>query len=266
MPRLFTQFVTTACQEIGINCEPLSDDWLIRMQGDKTVHLTLGYGFDINNAAADRVGNDKVAQYELLRKHSIPAIAHYLARTPSESSVNLARLGSLPHGAPYVTKPVDGSGGNNIQLHSSLDEAVEYINSLATIDQSWSLSPYEKLTYERRFIVLDDDILLSYDKSQPYTSDSGLTFFNLGQGARPTTIVPTAHELDIVRRAARACTLRLAAIDIVQTVDGKEKVMEINSGIMCEAYAQQSAGHYTEVQQVYRTIIRRIFEESSLSS
>ena len=231
-----------------MDCEFLSNDWLIRMQRDDTVHLTFGYGFDINNAIADRVGNDKVAQYEILARNNLPAIEHHFARIPSETRVDTQHLSQLDSSLSYVTKPVGGSSGDNIVRHPSLAAAIQHINSLGAIHESWSVSPYEQLLYERRFIVLDGEILLGYEKSDPHISSDGLVFFNLDQGARAKTIDPTD-----------ACTLRLAAIDIVGTTDGAEKIMEINSGIMCEAYARQSDSNYSEVQGVYRTIIQRVF-------
>lgn len=259
MKRLFTQFVQTACQDIGASCDVLSDGWVLRMQHGEKAHLTLGYGFDINNAAADRIGNDKAAQYTLLEAHGIPAIAHFLARIPGASGVNRSKLPALDPHASYVTKPVDGTGGQTIVLHQTLDEAIDHINSLKTIDQSWTISPYEALVYERRLVVLDGEILLAYEKTDPRATPDGLVLFNLGLGATAQSFTPSNQEIDLAMRATRACTLRLAAVDIVGTASGEQMIMEINSGIMCETYARQSDEHYRQVQDVYRTIIQRVF-------
>lgn len=259
MNRLFTQFIDDACREIGATCDELSDGWVLRMQRGDAVHMTLGYGFDINNAASDRIGNDKAAQYALFRQQSIPAIAHHLARIPGAERVNPARIQGLPKDCAYVTKPVDGTGGDDTHLHPTLDDAVRYIDSLPPLTQSWVLSPHETLAYERRFIVLDDEILLAYEKSSPQLNPDGLVVFNLGKGAIATPLTPTQEETKLVVRAARACTLRLAAIDVVGTSGGQQKIMEINSGIMCENFAQQSDENFASVQNVYRAIVRRIF-------
>lgn len=244
-----------------MSCEVLSCDWVLRMQRGSEVHYTLGYGFDINTAAADRIGNDKTAQYELLRRASVPAIAHLLARTPGDTAVNRTYLPRLDEHTRYVTKPTGGSGGDDIRLHTSLDEAVRYIDALPRVSQSWAISPYEELRYERRFVMLDDEVLLCYEKTRPTVDASGLTLFNLGQGAQTVEFVPSDVEIALAQQAAQACTLRLAAIDIVGTANGEQKIMEINSGIMCESYAQQSPEHFAAAQEVYRQIVRRIFAD-----
>lgn len=262
MSRLFTQFVQTACQEIGANCELLSDEWLIRMQRGDQVHLTLGYGFDINSAGADRVGNDKVAQYALLEKSRIPAIAHHIVRNRNQAAIDRVLVHTLDPDSLYVVKPARGSSGRRVSLHATLGAAITYINSLSSNSQTWVVSPYEELIHERRFIILDDEILLAYEKTTPCTAADGMVFFNLSRGATAQPFAPANHEIELVKQASRACMLRLAAIDVVKTISGEQKIMEINSGIACELYARQSDAHYAEVQQIYRTIIRRIFEDS----
>ena len=262
MNRLFTTFVSQACDEIGASCEILCEGRVLRMARDNDTHLTLDYGFDINNAIADRAGNDKVAQYGLLSHHGLPAIKHHIARMLHEDAIPPDRLAICDPTERYVTKPFDSTNGDSLHLHNTLEDAIQYINSLANTEQSWSVSPYEELVCERRYVILDDELLLYYEKSTPHVTPDGLTLFNLAQGAHAVDFTPPESDIKLARQVARACTLRLCAIDIVYTANGEAKVMEINSGIMCESYARQSEAHYEEIRQVYRRIVEQVFDAS----
>ena len=105
--------------------------------------------------------------------------------------------------------------------------------------------------------MLDGEILLAYEKTQPVVRD-GLKMFNLGAGARPLDIQPHAALADMVRETVTVLNLRLASVDVVELQNGELCIMEINDGIMMEHYMRQSDDHRARGKVVYTKIIRAL--------
>ena len=82
--------------------------------------------------------------------------------------------------------------------------------------------------------------------------------FNLGLGAVPTNIEPDASLLSLASRAQAALGLRLSAVDIIETVDGNLRVLEINSGFMMEHYIRSSEENRQRAVKAYGAIIEAL--------
>ena len=81
---------------------------------------------------------------------------------------------------------------------------------------------------------------------------------NLGRGANPILLEDGAERracADIAQAAARAITLRFGSVDVV-LVDGTWRVLEINSGVMMEAFNDK---HPDLVDTVYHAALDKIF-------
>ena len=89
-----------------------------------------------------------------------------------------------------------------------------------------------------------------------------MVFYNLGRGAIPVDEPATQRERELAVQGARACGLRLAAVDIVTLESGEQRVLEVNSGIMMEHYARRSADNYERASHVYRAIVQGMFPVS----
>lgn len=254
--RVLPKILRELCADRDIAIATFSDDWVIRMEKDGVVHWNVGYTFDLNSASAAAIARDKVAAFEVLRADSVPAIEHYLGRSQTETHVNEARLAHLPANRPYVTKPLQGSGGVGVTFHKNLAAAITHINAAA--GPEWALSPYYEITSEQRIILLDEAILLSYTKTQP-TQQEGVRFFNLSHGALPEINLPDEQTIELACQAARACTLRLAAIDIAILPDNTRQVMEVNSGISLEHFALAVPNNYALAKEIYKKILDAIF-------
>lgn len=85
---------------------------------------------------------------------------------------------------------------------------------------------------------------------------------NLGQGAVPhleeEPTPPWRALTDLARTASDAIGIAVASVDIVD-VDGRLLVLEINSGIMMEAFARASAQHGQIARRVYDRIVASMF-------
>ncbi len=86
---------------------------------------------------------------------------------------------------------------------------------------------------------------------------------NLGQGAAPEELLQNTDErkklVRIAQAAMGALRLRVASVDVVTASNGKQQVLEINSGIMMEHFAQTSRQRASEI---YRRIIKTVFQNS----
>lgn len=255
--RLFPDLIKEVCASNNIDFKDFSDDWMLRLSRGPETHFTVGYGFDINNASGDRIGNDKVAQFILLEDAKIPAIEHHLAKSRTHNKI-LKSVFSLPENSPYVLKPIEGSGGLGMSLVSNLRKAIDAIES-SDDDSEWVISPWYDINNEKRIIILDNEILAAYDKTKPALID-GLKMFNLGQGAIAVNFTPNENERVMAIKAARACSLRLCSVDIATLESGEQRIMEINSGIMMENYARMSDKHYAKALEVYNKIVRATFD------
>ena len=254
--RLLPQIIKSVCEELDIQYSALSDEWLLRLEKNGEAHWIVGYNFDLNNASSIRIAEDKVATYLVLNSARVPAVEHVLAKSLADLAPLAGVLEKLEPKQPYVVKPLVGSGGRNITLHTNLEMATAYMKQSSM--QEIALSPWCDIVSEKRVILLDSKLLLAFEKTATHTVD-GLRMFNLSQGATPTDYHPSATELDLAKRGATACSLRLAAVDIVTLANGEQKILEINSGFMLENYARHSTANAATARAVYKKIVSATF-------
>ncbi len=256
--RFLPEFVRSASAKRNIQCTGMSDDWVLRLEGAGKVRWVLGYQFDLNGAATSAVTRDKVATYLALRQAGIAAVPHVLVRSLPHESLEPTQLQAMFPGS-FVLKPLDGTGGRGVQKVSSAAEAIAIIQ--ASDEAAWAGSPFCDIATEYRLIILDDKVLLAYEKTQPVQLH-GLQLFNLGLGAVACDIADANRLERLTGIAQTVCTqlsLRLAAVDIVQTQSGELLVLEANDGIMMENYARQSAVYKNRAAVVYDTIVAAMF-------
>ena len=248
LDRRIVSIVADICAAHNYDIHTYSYDWVIEItHGDKTGKI-FGYKFSLNDSASANIAQDKVASYEILNGHDVPAAAHYLLRTK-------AGLQSVDIVGEVVLKPLIGTSGHLVQAFSSISEAQKYITKSAV--EAWAISPRYEIAREMRLILLDDNILLSYEKRHPKLSGN-LAMFNLGRGAVPRDIEPDPGTVQLAQRAQRAVGLRVCAVDIVELSDGTQVVLEINDGIMMEHYSRHSPENAAKAHAVYDEIVRRI--------
>lgn len=86
---------------------------------------------------------------------------------------------------------------------------------------------------------------------------------NLGKGAKPE-IIPDSELLVSLQKlatgAADAIQLRFCSVDIIETEESEFLVLEVNSGIMMEAFAEFADDGYSIAKMVYTKAIESMFE------
>jgi glutathione synthase/RimK-type ligase-like ATP-grasp enzyme len=256
--RLLPKTVRQACSRMGIDVDAYSDSWLLRLAKDGRSGWVYGYKFGINQNVASFIAQDKVATYQLLYAGEVPSVAHYLVRSVAGESVlvdDLANASGLS--GAVVAKPLFGTGARGVSRYDSLDKAIAMIRDHS--EPAWAASPYISIEREFRAVMLDDTVLLAYEKQLIDTSDD-MPIYNLSAGAVPKDI--SAGELEslalLCRRAMQTIGLRLGAVDVIEDTSGELIVMEINDGIMLEHYARFSDTNYVKAQSVYGSIIEEM--------
>jgi ribosomal protein S6--L-glutamate ligase len=254
LDRFLPDFVARAAEARGACVEVMSDGWVIRLEGEHRRRWVVGYQFDLNTTAASAVAQDKVATYLALTRAGLAAVPHVLVRsTPHEPDIATHLRGAV--NGPLVIKPLDGTGGRGVHKAADVAEAVAFIQERDEV--AWAASPWYDIVAEYRAVVLDGEVLLAYEKTEPVELHN-LRFYNLGMGAVAQDIASQAQREAVVVMALQACVqlgLRLAAVDIVRLATGELLVLEVNDGIMMENYARQSPEYKKRAADVYDAIV-----------
>jgi len=82
--------------------------------------------------------------------------------------------------------------------------------------------------------------------------------FNLGQGALPQALPDGDKRTRLAKlavHAAKALSVRLASIDIIETNDGM-RILEVNNGIMMERFIQAAKENYHVARDIYRQVVQ----------
>lgn len=87
--------------------------------------------------------------------------------------------------------------------------------------------------------------------------------YNLSGGA--TAKVLDKGELyqaveELVIKAGKAMNMNFATIDVIQTMDDKLYVLEVNSGVCATIFAETVDGGYELIKEVYRKALKAMFE------
>lgn len=258
--RILPTCVIAACEQLGIGCASFSDEWVLRLEKNQQISFVIGYQFGLNTSTASSVANDKVAASLILLAQKVPVLPHVLVRSVLGQKIDENYLRTqLPTDEPCVIKPLIGSGAIGVQKVNNLDQAINLITT--SPEPAWAVSPLKNIVQEVRLVLLDNQVLLAYDKKDPAVRN-GLKLFNLGLGTRPVDIKTDEIDsrlLTIAQNARQALSLRLCAVDIARDLTGDLFVMEVNSGIMMENYARVSEEHRKRVDEVYATIVKQLF-------
>ncbi len=194
-----------------------------------------------------------------------------------------------------VAKPNKGTRGNDVFfIHNprTLEIAVQ---QLWRDSRDLCLSKWEKVGTEYRLIMLDGEPLLVYAKEVPFLVADGkrnvaelfedlpvpeglsleavhaagekLTLLqknNLSGGAVPQILERQAPVFEplkqMAKKAVETLQMRFASVDIIQTEEDELKVLELNSGLVGGAFIRALPDGYQIAKEVYRKVIRRMFD------
>ncbi len=214
-----------------------------------------------------------------------PSQIHYIGEEGSWAKL----LALLQTHKALVCKVNNGSGGHSVYKVTNVSELEEAVFNIFKTSRSMSVSPYTEIKNEYRTIILNGEVMVIYQKVRPFVVGNGKDTIsmlihqaglkdieidktvdvttvlkrgekavlswkhNLGQGAVPELVTQPqllAKLTEFATSAAKALDIRFASIDIID--DGKGlKILEINSGIMMENFAQSSKENYALAKRIY---------------
>jgi D-alanine-D-alanine ligase-like ATP-grasp enzyme len=171
-PRAAVKLLRAAASALNIRVETFCGDWVARLiaPGGQT-RLVWGYNFDLNPAAGARVASDKAATFEVLRAAGVPAVEHRLfLRADMDDYVSEAGNWKLmlraleESGGDAVIKPAEGSGGSGVTRVRSPRQLEQAVGALWPRTHAICISPFMEIEREVRFILLDGEPRIVYEK------------------------------------------------------------------------------------------------------
>lgn len=200
-----------------------------------------------------------------------------------------------------VIKSNVGSCGKDVYRIKSEEEISTCLNNLFLQDKSISICPFYEIKMEYRLIFLNNQCLLLYGKKRPVVTGDGKetikelllelnpTFFkkkklspeynrillegeqfeyswkfNLSQGAIVINDIEERVQQELVKitnRLIKEINIGFCSIDIIETITGEFKIMELNSGAMMTNYMNLVKDGKKIAKEIYRSAILKLFEQ-----
>lgn len=300
---LFKEIIKQICEEEGIDCNIISNDWIMVLEKNGIVNYVTGYKFGLNNHALGELLDDKYATYELLNNMKCPIIKHNIVYAQTnhnqyaEGNNTLDYIVKLFHeyNQDIVLKINNGTCGNNVIHINNENILIENYKKLSKKYFSMSICPFYCVENEYRAIILNEEVQLIYKKIKPIVIgdgkhskkelledfnyeyfkdieeeglndvlDCGKTYeydwrFNLARGAKASIDIDEKTKKkvnELVTTIAQKIGLKFGSIDIINTMDSKLYVMEINSGVMMERFIEQIPNGYEIAKEIYSKAIK----------
>lgn len=178
--RIFHTLMRELCQEMGIEMEKLSYDWVLQLKKKGKIRHITGNRFDLNPEASGGIACDKYATYEVLKSQNVPVVEHVMLFNPAIRSRCVPEEGNslkivsefLKHGQ-LVVKPNSGCEGIGVSLCRTLKQTEMAIQKLFKTSPSVSICPYYDIETEYRTFYLNGEVKLIYGKTKPFVVGDG---------------------------------------------------------------------------------------------
>ncbi len=183
MTNTFHNIIKNICEELDIEFNLLSKDWIIALKKNGITKIISGYKFDLNSHALGLVFDDKYALYEVLKNLNISIIEHnivYGMNNNNDYALSCNNMNYLTelfyrYNKNVVLKVNNGTCGVNVEHINNLKELEEKFLKMSNRNHSLSLCPYYEIDSEFRAIVLDNNIRLVYKKEKPLIIGDGVS-------------------------------------------------------------------------------------------
>jgi len=165
------------------------------------------------------------------------------------------------HGGKVVLKPNNGTNGRHVYLCDTVQLLEAAVHAIFEVYPDAAISPFCEIKTEYRVFYVNGNCPLAYGK----TPDAGNWQHNLSQGAKAFELTAPSEQKklaplqEMARNAARAISINLATIDIVELANGEFLVMEINSGVQARQLLEQMPHLRPTVKEIYAQAVRAMF-------
>ena len=291
------RIIKSICDEKNIEFHLVSKNWIMVLKKDNEIRYISGYKFGLNNQSSSIVCDDKYALYDTLKLLNLPIIEHNLFFKNYDSSKVEELFEKYNH--RVVVKSNMGTCGNEVYYITSIQDLFQCMNQLLVTYPSISLCPFYDIKNEYRTILLNGNVELFYGKQRPIVYGDGkrtikelLCDFNhhyfskindprldtiledgkkymydwrhnLSQGSIPFEVTDDSLKnriQSLARKAYDLLHLKFASVDIIELESGELLILEINSGVMIENYAQSVKDGEKICKGIYSKAIDLMFE------
>lgn len=239
---------------------PHQDQFIISARNPKSghKHFFIRNNSPINSSTAHRIAKDKDLSYTLLKDK--PFTLPWIGILDPESEYNLnsdytygtamKNFKSSALSFPLVLKPNMGSLGRNVLLITTLSQLQDGLQRIFRDPKSSEYlavaQEYVEIDEEYRVITLDGKIKLAYLKDTRGADFTGNLSPLHWEGAKAVNIELDTISVDSPMRQIASevfieTQIRYSGLDIVKTISGEYKLLEINSHPMFEVYLRDNS-------------------------
>ena len=285
--------------ENNIKVNKFSDDWVIELTKNGVSKFIVGYKFDNNSSCTSEICNDKYALFSILENSAVPVIKHELLFYNDEQKLREAfclygndvvikpNEGTCGNDVYHVQ-----SEDEAVQIYKNL---IKYgyvcicpFYNIKNEFRAICLDGNIEFSYKKVRPVIEGNgrdnvrsLLLKfnrpfYSKKSNFKSDGiDLDYvpacgekieyewrFNLSKGSKIQNVSKVEEEKiqKLAKAAASKVNLSFGSIDIIETVDGDFKIIEINSGVMMENLVNLKDDGFDIAKKIYKKAINKMFE------
>jgi ribosomal protein S6--L-glutamate ligase len=185
-------------------------------------HLNINLGiYSTQSAYGILTARDKMTCTQILSSHGLKVPRTIMAFRPNHPEFLIEKVGGLP----CVGKLLTGSQGVGVLKLSSPDQTNDTLESFAKSNISLLLQSYiEGKASDYRAIVVGNRVVSTMKR----TAISGFKA-NITRGGKGEKVVLSQADQDICVKAAKACQLETAGVDIMKDDKGNTYVIEVNT-------------------------------------
>ncbi len=195
-----------------------------------------------------------------------------------------------------VVKPNTGTGGVGLRIVENAEELEIAVSDTFSKTSTLCICPYYDITDEYRVIILNGEVKLVFKKTRPYVIGNGTDSIsvlcakqnkkfdksinfdtgyipkdgekvtvgwkhNLGQGSTPDQIKDGEFYnalTELAKKALHSLGGNFASVDCVN-INGNLQVLEVNSGVMTDNFANSAPENYEVAKDIYKSAINYYF-------
>ena len=177
----YIKIIKNICNELNIEMQLLSKDFVIMLKKDSKIKFIFGYKFGSNDHAIGNILDDKFGTSDVLTALNIPCIENkifYRENNKNEYAQNCNSIESVvdffhKYNNNIVLKPNNGTCGRNVFKINDEKDLKEKYKKLLLTNFAISASPYYDIDTEYRAIVVSNSIELIYGKVRPIVIGNG---------------------------------------------------------------------------------------------
>ena len=196
-----------------------------------------------------------------------------------------------------ICKPNSGTGGVGLRIINDEGDLEKAVHEMFSSESTLCICPYYNIENEYRVIILDGEVQLIFRKVRPHVIGNGVDNIaslcaksgkkadssmgidmsyiptdgeifeigwkhNLGQGSSPEVLTDGETYDTVSKLALKTLSVlggRFASVDCV-SIDGKYRVLEVNSGVMMDNFSTASNDNYIKAKSIYKAAIDKFFE------